>query len=394
MRKIFNLSLVVIPSLVYPSTIVLQDDVDVKKLPSLNSKVVKKYKKGRKLKVSDNHGAWYKVEDGFIFLKPKNEIKKDKKRALSTSYIKYFEDLDIYERADNSSNKIDTLKAKTLLDVECEVNSYSNKYPWYKTKKGYVSSPYLYNPKSLKRCEKPKVVIPTANKGDDLKENSNPIKVNSIKDKKIKLNVDKNITESKDIIAKAKNSKKENMIPTDKNMGNENLFFIGSIIGVNALTINTENKSGTVNINTPLDESGYSINFHVGAKFDENYRVILNYDYLSFDDVTLENYYLSANYQWNRFLNPYIGASSGVSFLNWETDPLTNSTTKDTESAASWFIGLQTGFEYKYNESYSFISQLLYQEYFHKTKITNGTNEIEIKHDRVFQLGVGLRYGF
>ncbi|MEA2050097.1 MAG: hypothetical protein U9O56_05150 [Campylobacterota bacterium] len=82
--------------------------------------------------------------------------------------------------------------------------------------------------------------------------------------------------------------------------------------------------------------------------------------------------------------------------MKWEKDPLSNSTTKDEDSVAGGFIGLQGGIEYflvNYPK-YSIISQAIYQEYFHSTQVTQNDEQTNIKHDRRFGIGVGVRYNF
>jgi len=82
--------------------------------------------------------------------------------------------------------------------------------------------------------------------------------------------------------------------------------------------------------------------------------------------------------------------------LGWEKDSLSNSTTKDEDSVAGGFVGIQGGIEYflpKY-PNYSIISQAKYQEYFHSTEVISNNNRTNINHDRRFVIGVGVRYGF
>ena len=411
-KDILKLSLISLPILLSGEALVLED-ANVREKPSVYSDIINVRPKNDTVEVvrkiyTKNNGTWYQTKSGYIsaeLLKdldnsfnPKTTIYRKASINDDKVYTIYNKDLNLYKEADDSSKLLDILKANNLLEIECVKTKVKGEYPWYKTKQGYISSPYLYNPGLLQNCEEPKVIasIPVV-----MVDKTNSIDENTNKNKKTE-NIEPKINKPKNIPVKKEkrslvNNTKENTVSKkiiDKKTEDENRFFVGAIIGVNSLSVNTENKSGTITLNTPLDESGYSFNVHIGAKYDENYRVLLSYDYIPVDDVTLQNYYLSINYQFNTYLNPYLGISSGVSFLDWESDPLTNSSTKDTESEASGFIGLQTGLEYKYNTNYSIITQLLYQEFFHNTKVTNGSNEVHIKHDRVFQLGIGLRYSF
>lgn len=377
MRSIFKISLIILPTLSLASFLEANEDLKVRQAPSSDSKVVKTYPKGSKIKFSNNFGSWYKVKDGFMFAKNMEKKQEDENskeiKSNETPYIKYFEDLDIYEEDNSNSKKIGKLNSNTIIEVECETNNISDLHPWYKTIQGYLNSPYLYNPKNLESCEEDKkIVVP---KTQDIPQEEAKTEVAKVEEKQI---------EEPTPIQEEKKPELE-----DKKE-----FFAGVILGVNKLSVNSENKTGSVTINSPLDDTAYSFNIHVGTNYNENYRIIANYDHIPLDDITLQNYYLSLNYQWDRYLNPYVGISTGISSMTWESDPLTNSTSKDTESQASGFVGLQGGIEYKYNKDYSFISQILYQEFFHKTNITSGSNTAEITHDRVFQLGLGLRYSF
>lgn len=175
-----------------------------------------------------------------------------------------------------------------------------------------------------------------------------------------------------------------------------NKYFVGASIYLDSIDVNKEVVSGT-NLNLPSnDDSTISFNIHVGAKkLYNNFQAVINYDYIPLDDVKLQNYYLSINYQWDDIhLNPYLGVLTGMSKLQWKIDPLTNYTTKDNTSVASGFVGLQGGIEYYLKDNYSIISQAIYQEYFHTTEVIQTSNQTNIHHDRRFGVGIGLRYGF
>ena len=390
MLRIF-IGLIFSLSMAISSTWIIKEDANLREKPSLDGRIIKVYLKNTKVKVLDivhtpKSGRWYKLDKGYIsteLIRPFSIDKKDRYSVdkYENAYVVIDDEVIIYKEADKNSTLVDKVSSGKI-KVLCELDK-KDIYPWYKVKSGYVNSSYILSAKDIKKCNENTVVTPI---------------VKVVSNKRLKPIVkDKNIIKpriSKKVKLNGALIKKEKIVKDSKKVEDKKDFFLGVIVGVNSLTINTENKSGTVSLNTPLDESGYSYNLHIGANFDKNYRIVLNYDYIPVDDVTLENYYLSLNYQINRYLNPYIGLSTGISLLEWKIDPLTNSTTKKTDSEASGFIGIQAGLEHKYNKNYSVLTQLLYQELFHNTKVTNGTNEVHIKHDRLFQIGIGLRYFF
>jgi len=401
MKKLLLIQVLI--SLLFADMAILKEDANIRDRASLNSKVIDVGLKGDKLQIiqkvhTKTDGTWYQTQKGYIAL-DLVDIEYDLAKLYNldnnVSYI-YSEDiLTIYADSNNSEDSIATLEAYKYEPIICQkfINGY--KYLWYKTQKGWINGSYVVQPKFLTTCKDDNIVEDEEILVSSLEEE---IQTNSQLENNITQDVKKEPEEHKQELKVEEKPKTEDKIVEVKQTKIEQKhidLFAGVMFGFNNLSINTEQISGsTIDLQTPLDNTGLSGNLHLGIRYNKNYQVILNYDYITLDDVTLNNFYLSVNYQFQNRFNPYIGLSSGLSLLKWKSDPLGVSDMKESESKAGGFIGLQTGLEYFYNQQYSFITQFLYQEFFHETQIVDGSNEALIKHDRVIQFGIGFRYWF
>jgi len=421
----------------YASSTVLKNS-NIRSCPSVSCDIVKVAMKNETIEVvkkikDKNKRYWYKTSDGYIaahlvkidkFQKIKEEIFVNKYgKVKKTVNIRVYPDLksDIVTVV-NKNKKIAILNKTimedgkiwfrtnqgyiyhTLIDIDsnskvikylklnskqykiiCEELRLSSKYPWYKTNIGWINNiPYLSGP--VKNCSgvEPSSTIIIPRKGKPISSNQDNTISNST-NLVVLPKVDSN-TSNPAVVLYQNNTIIKVPYPN---------MFIGATINFDTLSVTQESVSGSLNL-AQNDTKATSYNIHAGVRgLFKNYQLLTSYDYIPLEDINIENYYISINYQLaNNLYNPYIGLSTGVSMLKWKIDPLTSSDTKDKESVTNGFFGAQVGIEYYIQNNISIVAQSIYQEYFHNTKIVYDNKQTNISHDRRFGIGFGFRYGF
>lgn len=156
--------------------------------------------------------------------------------------------------------------------------------------------------------------------------------------------------------------------------------------GLSFAKTSLENKD---TISNSIDDKTLAHNFELGLFLSKNFSTSINYDYLNFDNSKLNNIFLAGNYHFENNLNPFVGLRLGTSMLKWDNN-LTNTNDNDLK-ANSLLLGLQAGFEYKFENNFSLIGKYSYDYVNHKTKIDNSS---DLKHKSINQLGLALRYYF
>ncbi|MFT5660525.1 MAG: opacity protein-like surface antigen [Sulfurimonas sp.] len=177
-----------------------------------------------------------------------------------------------------------------------------------------------------------------------------------------------------------------------RDINSENDYFVGVGVHSNALSVKKTNISGNILLARTLDDSTSSISVQAGKKI-ENYVMSINYESAKLDDVDMKSLYLSVDYEFETFLNPFIGISLGMSNLKWKTDPLVNSKIKD-EKLSSLLYGVQAGISYKLYKNWSIYSTISYQKLDFKTNLIATPAKAEVTHEDKTSIGVGVRYSF
>lgn len=388
MKFIKTITLLSIMATLSFASYVAIEDLNVRESASLKSQVVNVYLRGERVDVikkiyTKDNGTWYHTSEGYISIEllhrvhlPNNiQIINESDKKSKKVYVEYFKDLPIYKESNKNNAPIGLLKANVVLDVECEITNRKEKHPWFKTDMGYIQSPYLYNPGLLTSCLFEEKIY------------GNFAYAKSFANEEYKEKEEKKIHGNFEYAKAFKNEKEYET----KKKSKPYKLFVGALITPTLFDID---KSNNLNIDSSLDDTTIGFNIHGGIHYNEYLDFILNYDYLPFDDTTLNQYYLSSNYKFNHKYNPYVGISVGMSQLSWTKDPLTNSDTKDKKSQSNFFFGIQGGIEHKYTNDYSVIAQVSYQALKHTTDIENGTNTGTINHTNKLQIGMGLRYEF
>lgn len=171
-------------------------------------------------------------------------------------------------------------------------------------------------------------------------------------------------------------------------------FFVDVALGMMYAKAETNGDISTSLLQTP-SSSGMSYILGGGYRFDTQWSGALSYTTLSSGDVTFENIYAGAYYDFleEQSFSLYGGLLAGISTLSWDTAPLVGATANS--GSDSFFVGLEAGANYplgieglSLKASYS----LLFAN--HKTSLANGTQSGTVEHGMLHNLQLGVRYGF
>jgi hypothetical protein len=138
-----------------------------------------------------------------------------------------------------------------------------------------------------------------------------------------------------------------------------------------------------------LEDDGINIDLGLGYRSSEIVFSTLSYQRAIFDEVNIDNLYVSLNYQFRETpLNPYVGAIIGFSRLIWSKYPVSGTLVNDDEST-TLLGGLQLGIEYSFSDWSIFGEyQILKNE--HYTNVLGYNLRISDQNN----LNIGVRYEF
>ncbi|MDD2790672.1 MAG: opacity family porin [Sulfurimonas sp.] len=170
-------------------------------------------------------------------------------------------------------------------------------------------------------------------------------------------------------------------------------FFVGASLNYNKLEVTKKDQVGEILLNNSLDDAATSLGVQVGTRIAQNYVASLNYEKVNLDAMKMQSLYLSFDYQFDNILHPFIGASVGISYLEWLNDPLVNSSIKDNK-LSSLMYGIQAGAEYMIDEHWSLYSILSYQKLDLTTELISSPAKAEVQYEDKSSVGVGIRYNF
>jgi hypothetical protein len=153
-------------------------------------------------------------------------------------------------------------------------------------------------------------------------------------------------------------------------------------------TIDSDFDSSSRNIY--LDKNGINIDLGVGYRFRDIMFSTLSYQRAIFNEVNIDNLYVSLNYQFREIpLKPYVGVLIGLSRLVWSKYPVSGTNVNDNESI-TLLGGVQLGIEYSFSDYWSIFGE--YQILINKqnTKILDDNLKITFQNN----LNIGVYYKF
>lgn len=176
--------------------------------------------------------------------------------------------------------------------------------------------------------------------------------------------------------------------------GLENNLILGGSVGYSYQDVSQDNKNGVVSLNEKLERNGVNFNLQIGYSFIEDIDLALNYQALNYDDVHMDNIYISIKYMFekkNKY-TPYIGSNLGYSRLSWDKNPV-NTPNNDRDSS-KLLLGVVTGFLYSItaNLDMDLYYQLNYHD--HDTYIESFPASATLNHKISHGLNLGFRYSF
>ena len=261
----------------------------------------------------------------------------------------------------------------------------NNEGTWYKTPRGYIKKKYLkYHPKTENLNDYVKVVPQYPIRYKIEKPKTKIAKV----EKNIQTKAIKKEKKTKILTMEKKESQKTKLI----NNKTTTEYFLGFSANLNSINVDKNDKTGSIILNNSLDDKGISYNAHLGRKFD-NYILSMNYERTNLDDVKIDSYYFSIDYEFRHKYKPFIGLLLGKSDLTWKIDPLVNSQIKD-KKLSSYMYGLRVGGIYLINKKWSLFSSIVYEKFDLKTKFISIPAKSEIVYKEKSSLSMGVRYFF
>jgi len=290
--------------------------------------------------------------------------------------------IDVHTDSTFDSKIVTTLTIEYLKQAEILNQKHVNgdDYLWYETEKGWVNVPYLIKGKGP-------LPVAIASETSSAKQEAQEVAPAPVAP--LVQETSEPSKEEVEVIQEPVVIMEEESTQEEESYVN---YFVGIALNYNSLSVHKDNQVGDIILNNTLYDSATSTNLQIGSKID-NYVVTLNYEAVNLDDIKLATTYLSLDYSFNTFLNPFIGVSLGMSDLEWEIDPLVNSQTRD-EKLSSVMYGAQAGIEYNFYKHWSIYSVLSYQKYDFETSLISTPAKATIYHDDKSSIGLGVRYFF
>jgi|GEM_PF-2574358 len=288
----------------------------------------------------------------------------------------------IYSKPSKNSKQLQTYH-KRYLNISSaheETIIKGDNYPWYKLDKGWINVGWIKKDNNKKIVYNPNPFMHEV-------KTQNPTIVTDEMEKSLS-----DFQEIKKEIVPVMALSKTSEVQEYKTQSNHEKYFVGASINYNLLSITTEDKVGSIILNSMPNNDATSIELEAGLKI-QNYIFSANYEMANLDDVSMNSLYLSLDYQFKNILNPFIGLSLGMSNLTWQIDPLTNSTIKD-KKLSSFMYGVEAGIEYQVYKNWYINTTAKYQKLDFNTVLISSPAKSEILHKDKSSLGIGLRYYF
>ena len=143
-------------------------------------------------------------------------------------------------------------------------------------------------------------------------------------------------------------------------------------------------------VHISIDKDSTNVDLGVGYRFRDMMFSTLSYQRAIFNEVNIDNLYVSLNYQFREIhLKPYVGVLIGLSRLVWSKYPVSGTLDNDNESI-TLLGGLQLGVEYSFSDDWSIFGEYQILKNEHKTNILGDNLKIAFQNN----LNVGVSYKF
>jgi opacity protein-like surface antigen len=154
--------------------------------------------------------------------------------------------------------------------------------------------------------------------------------------------------------------------------------------------------AGPLDLN--LEDDGNTFGFGVGYEVTDRWIAELDYTYTNADDVTIEQIFLSLNYKYPlpmKGMHAMAGILVAEGFLDWDSTPdLATNLNSDTDAAQS-ALGIQFGFIYELDESWSTTLKYQYFDQEFKTHVnTDDFGRANFHHEEFQYILFGVGYHF
>jgi len=147
-----------------------------------------------------------------------------------------------------------------------------------------------------------------------------------------------------------------------------------------------------------LEDDGNTFGLGAGYEVTDRWIVELDYTYTDADDVTVEQIFLSLNYKYPlpmKGMHATVGVVIGEGFLEWEDTPDFASNLNSDTTADQSALGIQFGFIYDIDESWS--TTLKYQYFDQKFQTHVSTEDFgraNFHHEDFHYILFGVGYHF
>ena len=171
-------------------------------------------------------------------------------------------------------------------------------------------------------------------------------------------------------------------------------IFITVSAGYSSSKVKQTDEVGTITLAKPIDTKGYNLGVGVGYNYNERVFFTANYQKKYFDDVHVDNLFLSVNYRFEKIeeFYPYGGVLAGYSQMSWTTDPI-SSLISDV-SSGSYLVGAVIGLTYPINERLTLDVNYQLHHTNHKTHLISSPAKSTLVHSLSHNFNLGLRWSF
>ena len=159
-KKIVYLSLIT-TSLLAQQGILLQD-ANIRTAPSIKADIIKAGVEGDVFHIIDRvktkyNGTWYHTKRGYLFA-PNMRLLSEKEVEMRNSTLSH-EDIKVYAQPDTNSLEVANIPKGSKIDVVEAKMVKGDNFLWYRTKDGWINSPYINAVIPIKEEKKEKPII-------------------------------------------------------------------------------------------------------------------------------------------------------------------------------------------------------------------------------------------
>jgi outer membrane protein W len=343
------------------------------------------FNKGDKINIDYcNRNGWCKLDGTNEFVKKfrivklrnPNDYVNYKVAAPGNTYVYISNDL-----LEQDSKLWDYVLQKVSLDRQIEID-FESDYTRASVVKGYFNGDAVaVKPREIKSY-KNKVKAPKKSMARNL--GSSRIDELSAKIDELNAKINELYAQSRQL-----GDETPTFIDFGKDSGKSKFFAMASV-GQSNLSVDNSVDSNILSSDA-LDDAGSTYDIGLGYKYSKKMFTTANISKTSLATADVTNYYLSANYTFNKSFNPYIGALIGYSQLKWDKSPVTGTTQEDLTSTGLVY-GTQFGASKKIDKDLSVFAQYQIMVLDHKLDVNDGA--ASVKHTSQNNLTAGVKYEF